>query len=39
MRVVYFHLQSEDHVQHWRDYVQDALLEFAPVRAVVERKS
>jgi ectoine hydroxylase-related dioxygenase (phytanoyl-CoA dioxygenase family) len=37
-RVVNFRLQSQDHVRHWRDCVQDALLEFAPVRAVVEPK-
>ena len=31
-RVVYFRLHSAAHVEHWRDYVQDELLEFAPAR-------
>ena len=34
-RVVYFRLRSETHAQRWRDCVQDALLEFAPVRAAL----
>jgi hypothetical protein len=34
-RVVYFRLRSQTHAQRWRDCVQDALLEFAPVRAAV----
>jgi hypothetical protein len=31
-RVVYFRLQAEGHGSRWREYVQDPLLEFAPVR-------
>lgn len=38
-RVVYFRLQSQGHVLRWRQYVQDPLLEFAPVRSVVGRMS
>jgi ectoine hydroxylase-related dioxygenase (phytanoyl-CoA dioxygenase family) len=34
-RVVYFRLKSEAHVTHWRNYVRNALLEFAPVRDAV----
>ena len=34
-RVVYFRLRSETHAQRWQDCVQDALLEFAPVRAAL----
>jgi ectoine hydroxylase-related dioxygenase (phytanoyl-CoA dioxygenase family) len=34
-RVVYFRLRSETHAERWRDCVQDALLELAPVRAVL----
>jgi ectoine hydroxylase-related dioxygenase (phytanoyl-CoA dioxygenase family) len=34
--VVYFRLRREGHRQHWRDYVQDPLLEFEPVRAATE---
>jgi hypothetical protein len=36
-RVVYFRLQSQGHASHWRQCVQDPLLEFAPVRAAVGR--
>ena len=36
-RVVYFRLNSNMHVTHWRDYVQNALVEFAPVRSAVGR--
>jgi hypothetical protein len=38
-RVVYFRLRSEAHVAHWRDYVRDELLEFAPVRDAVSSDS
>lgn len=31
-RVAYFRLQSTAHVEHWREYVLDELLEFAPAR-------
>ena len=34
-RVVYFRLKSNMHITYWRDYVQDALLEFAPVRNAI----
>lgn len=34
--VVYFRLRCEGHRDHWRDCVQDPLLEFEPVRAAVE---
>jgi hypothetical protein len=36
-RVVYFRLQGRDHASRWRQYVQDPLLEFEPVRAAVRR--
>jgi hypothetical protein len=32
-RVVYFRVKSDAHVEHWREFVQDELLEFAPVRS------
>jgi hypothetical protein len=34
-RAVYFRLKSHMHVEHWREYVQDELLEFAPVRDAI----
>jgi Phytanoyl-CoA dioxygenase (PhyH) len=34
-RVVYFRLQSQGHASRWRECVQNPLLEFAPVQAVV----
>lgn len=34
-RVVYFRLQSHGHASRWRECVQNPLLEFAPVQAVV----
>jgi Phytanoyl-CoA dioxygenase (PhyH) len=33
-RMVYFRLKSENHASRWKEYVQEPLLEFAPVRAV-----
>jgi hypothetical protein len=36
-RVVYFRLQSQNHASRWRQYVQDPLLEFAPVRSAIRR--
>ncbi|MFL5239358.1 MAG: phytanoyl-CoA dioxygenase family protein [Rhizomicrobium sp.] len=33
-RVVYFRLKSNMHVARWREYVQNPLLEFAPLRDV-----
>jgi ectoine hydroxylase-related dioxygenase (phytanoyl-CoA dioxygenase family) len=35
-QVVYFRLRSLEHANNWRDYVQDSLLEFAPVQAALE---
>jgi ectoine hydroxylase-related dioxygenase (phytanoyl-CoA dioxygenase family) len=35
-RVVYFRLKSSAHVDQWRDYVRSELLEFAPVRKVLD---
>ena len=34
-RMVYFRLQGQGHASRWRDCVQDPLLEFAPVQAVI----
>ena len=34
--VVYFPLRRESHREHWREYVQDPLLEFQPVRTAAE---
>lgn len=36
-RVLYYRLRAEGHASRWRDCVQDALLEFAPVRALSHR--
>ena len=33
--VVYFRLRREGHRRHWREFVQDALFEFEPVRKAV----
>ncbi len=37
-RVVYFRLHAEGHRTRWREYVQDPLLEFEPVRAASARQ-
>jgi hypothetical protein len=33
---VYFRLRREGHREHWRDFMQDPLLEFEPVRAALK---
>jgi ectoine hydroxylase-related dioxygenase (phytanoyl-CoA dioxygenase family) len=35
-RMVYFRLKSTTHEEHWREYVQDELFEFTPVRNAVK---
>ena len=37
--VVYFRLRRAGHKGRWREFVQDTLLEFEPVRAAASRLS
>ena len=37
-KVVYFRLRTKDHRKNWRACVEDALLEFAPVRMALKKR-
>jgi hypothetical protein len=37
-QVIYFRIHAEGHRERWRDYVQDPLLEFEPVRRAMQRE-